>query len=109
MAHENGGTEEELAAANRQAENDDAGTDDAEPLEPAGRRRDGQLGNRPGREARSDLACRGLRVSGDAHRGDDMTTRMRQLSRRAARANLDQANFVDAAAGDHEIAIRSRN
>ena len=48
---EHGRTEQELAAADRGAEHDDSGADDAEPCEPGGRWRHRQRGRSPGIKA----------------------------------------------------------
>ena len=48
VADEHRRAEQELAAADRQAEHDDAGTDDAKPFKPSGRRRNRQFGGNPG-------------------------------------------------------------
>ena len=47
MLHERRGAEQELAAADRDAEHDDAGPDGTEPAEAFGARRDWQLGELP--------------------------------------------------------------
>ena len=53
MPHEGRGPEQELAAADRGAEDDDAGPGDLEPLETAGNRGSGQFGARPRIQART--------------------------------------------------------
>ena len=47
MADERGGAKQELSAANRDAQDDDAGSDGVQPLQAARLRRNGQIGALP--------------------------------------------------------------